>query len=262
MQLRRKLLETSNIKLHDALKLARAWEAADQQSRQIAQPSSDVNAVGHARARSKPQSPSTHGHMQPEQSRTFSIRSSSDSRSRLRCFNCGQHGHRSKEQSCPALGTTCGNCRKLNHFASRCCSALTRTKNKHGRGRGRGRAYQVDSTQTFEFDDEMDFAFEVSGATGKSTRIVVKVHGVDTEVLVDSGTTCNLVGLDTLRQLAMDVDIFAMLSPSPYLWWQGTPSLWNVQHGLQAQSDTRGRQSYPSTKNRRIPSRKDYCGCS
>ena len=94
---------------------------------------------------------------------------------------------------------------KLNHFASRCRSAPTRTKNKHGRGRDR--AYQVDSTPTLEFDDEVDFVFGVSGATGKSTPIVVKVHGVDTEVLVDSGATCNLVGLDTLRQLAMDVDI-------------------------------------------------------
>ena len=65
----------------------------------------------------------------------------------------------------------------------------------------------MDSTPTLEFDDKVDFAFGVSGATGKSTRIVVKVHGVDTEVFVDSGTTCNLVGLDTLRQLAMDVDI-------------------------------------------------------
>ena len=41
--LRRKLLEQQNIKLVDALKITRAWEAADQQSRQITQ--DDVNAV-------------------------------------------------------------------------------------------------------------------------------------------------------------------------------------------------------------------------
>ena len=41
-----------------------------------------------------------------------------------------------------------------------------------------------------------------------------------------------------------------------------TPSLWNVQHGLPAQPDNRGRQSYRDTRNRRIPSRKDHCGCS
>ena len=63
VQLRRKLLETSNIKLHDALKVARGFEAADQQSRQITQSSSDVNAVGHACAQSKPRNPSTHGHV-------------------------------------------------------------------------------------------------------------------------------------------------------------------------------------------------------
>ena len=65
----------------------------------------------------------------------------------------------------------------------------------------------MDSTPTLEFDDEVEFAFGVSGSAGKSMCIVFEVHGVDTEVLVDSGATCNLVGLDTLRQLAIDVDI-------------------------------------------------------
>ena len=57
----------------------------------------------------------------------------------------------------------------------------------------------MDSTPTLKFDDDVDFAFGVSGAPGKSTRIVVKPQGV--AVLVESGATCNLDGLNTLRQL-------------------------------------------------------------
>ena len=45
--LRRKLLEQPNVKLTEALKIARAWEAADQQSREMTQ--HGVNAVSRSR---------------------------------------------------------------------------------------------------------------------------------------------------------------------------------------------------------------------
>ena len=63
--------------------------------------------------------------------------------------------------------------RKSQSFCLTMPFCANKHQNKHGRGRGR--AYQVDSTPTLEFDDEMDFAFGVSGAAGKSMHIVIKV---------------------------------------------------------------------------------------
>ena len=105
------------------------------------------------------------------------------------------------EQSCPALGTTNGNCRKLKPVCPMMpFCAYTHQKQAWTRTR-------TSIPNGFHSDDKVDFAYGVTGATGKSTSIYVRVHGVNTEVLVDSGATCNLVGLDTLCQLAMDVDI-------------------------------------------------------
>ena len=167
-----------------------------------------------------------------------------------------------KNRVAPLLVRRVGTAGKLNRFASRCCSAPTRTK-KQAWTRTRTSIPSEFHSRTHEFDDEMDFAFGVSGAAGKSTRIVVQVHEVDTEVLVTG----------TLARLATWLDghapptrggrgYFAMQSPPPCLWWKRTPILWNVQHGLPAQPDNRGRRSYRGTRNRRIPSGKDHCGCS
>ena len=93
-----------------------------------------------------------------------------------------------RNKAAPLLERRVGTAENLIILPHDACAVLRQRAPKNKHGRGRGRTYQVDS-RTLEFDDKVDFAFGVSGTTGKSTCMVVKVHGVDIEVLVDYGAT-------------------------------------------------------------------------
>ena len=104
-KLRRKLLETRNITLENALTTARAWEAADQQSRGMqASPASPATANAISKQTTKRRPPTSHADAGAE------------------CHNCGRTGHFARDPNCPAKGKTCAHCQKLGHFASKCRS--------------------------------------------------------------------------------------------------------------------------------------------
>ena len=95
---RKKLLQTNNINLEEALSQARAWEAVDQQLRQMTLVNEDEQRVNSVTP--------------PRQQRK--------SRADMTCFNCGRKGHIARDHDCPARGKICAKCNKHGHFAP-CC---------------------------------------------------------------------------------------------------------------------------------------------
>ena len=93
--LRRKLLENANVTLGDALKIARAWEVATQQSRQMDRPSASSEPAA-------PASSAVHAvSLRRQQSRS---QPSWKTEWKTECANCGRKGHRAGDSACPAKG--------------------------------------------------------------------------------------------------------------------------------------------------------------
>ena len=189
LELKKRMLETSNITLEEALKKARVWEAAGEQARQMTIPAEGTEAN--------------------------LVRSSSgQGRKSNACFNCGKEGHFARDQSCPARGKKCGNCGKHGHFAA-CCRAdkdvheskKQSTSQRRGFNRDR-RAHgkQANYVEDDQSSEEDAFAFSVTEqactvSASSQPLASVSIGGVTKEVLIDSGSVSNLMGEEIFQEL-------------------------------------------------------------
>lgn len=180
-ELRKKLFTVTDLTLAKALEAAREHETTEQHAlgMQAAIPGSagSVNAIAEQRTEKK--------------YLTLDRRD-------LSCFNYSQEGHHGKDSSCPAKGKKCTRCGKLGHFAVKCRSSnqeSVQTKNTHACQAAR----HIKSLAT-RHNDSDDDEYSVCIACDQQT-IPVRVGGVQTTALVDSGATCSLLGRSELNKL-------------------------------------------------------------
>ena len=181
LELKRKLLEIRNITLEDALIKSRAWETAQLQATSMAG-SAEVNVNTVSRGR--------------------------HSRGR-RCFNCDQEGHFARDRNCPARGKRCAGCGITGHFAV-CCrrrgggSVKSEGDTKSKKTNTRDSNY-VGQWEECGEDENSAFAFAITESCNATSFeepvITVKINGIAKEVLIDSGSVSNLIGMKELEEL-------------------------------------------------------------
>lgn len=120
-----------------------------------------------------------------------------------RCYRCGRQGHQAKDKNCPALNQTCRKCSKTGHFASQCRTKLATAKPKQhtpAERPGKGKR-QVNVVENKDAEDE-DFAFMIGDIDQAKVTVSIRVGGAELcGVLIDSGSTCNLIDRTTWNEL-------------------------------------------------------------
>ena len=124
-RLRRKLLETRNIKLEEVLSTARAWEAVEDQLREMAV--SDRVTV-------KPEDTTTRTTTDVNAEQVHAVRREQTGPEGA-CFNCGEEGHYARDEECPARGQKCSRCERRGHLEVTCRQPKQRPKETVSRAR-------------------------------------------------------------------------------------------------------------------------------
>ena len=118
------------------------------------------------------------------------------------CTFCGRDH---KVRQCPAYGQKCAKCKGKNHFAKQC------KQNLDGKKKSKVKSEKV---RTVEFNDsssdgeyhEISAFTESVGNLSKSHEnkqfVIMKVNGKDVNFLVNSGATCNVMGVQELRRVS------------------------------------------------------------
>lgn len=101
-----------------------------------------------------------------------------------RYYKCGGIDHIFYEENCPKKEVVCYKCHRNGHFAKLC-----KTKLKHVNFKKRPNKNKV--LVDIDDSDDEDNVFIVN-AEKQVFSIAVKIKGVLTDIIIDSGTTCNL----------------------------------------------------------------------
>ena len=135
-----------------------------------------------------------------------------DSRTRnVKCFCCGNVGHKANDHRCPARGKQCRNCHGTGHF-----EALCKTKRKQNSGRGQGAGgmrrpgnrrssgrHHVRRVDEDQQSDGCEYAFGISDDSNvlSDGKISVKIGGLPVTIIIDSGASCNVIGRNVWEHL-------------------------------------------------------------
>ena len=171
--IRRKLLEKGKIlTLQQLREIARVMEDSEKQARKIESAANEVNRV----------SVSSNGKGNPRVG---------GKQSTVRCFCCGNVGHKANDKVCPARGKRCRKCNNLGHFEKVC---KTKLKTSEGRKGGKDRRVRQVGVGVDETDDS-EYAFGVLGGADNpdNGEISVKIGGVQVTMIIHSGASCNVL---------------------------------------------------------------------
>lgn len=199
--LRRKLLQKgTELTLPTLQELARAMEAVDMQAKAMSEAQSKVPSkqeeVNRVEDRSK-----------EKKSGQYNRRTRPRDR---HCYRCGNEGHFARDPECPARQSTCGKCHLQGHYATMCRTKIGNEKKEGGKPQGamqqRGKGQQKKSRVNMVEDDAEDddeYAFAINTATDSEGTVTAVLNGGHTvpNMLIDSGTTCNIVNRSTWNQL-------------------------------------------------------------
>ena len=171
--IRRKLLEKGKIlTLQQLREIARVMEGSEKQVRKIESAANEVNRV----------SVNSNGKGNPRVG---------GKQSTVRCFCCGNVGHRANDKVCPARGKRCRKCNNLGHLEKVC---KTKLKTSEGRKGGKDRRVRQVGVGVDETGDS-EYAFGVLGGADnpENGEIFVQIGGVQVTMIIDSGASCNVL---------------------------------------------------------------------
>lgn len=141
------------------------------------------------------------------------------------CFRCGYFGHSKGDSRCPAIDKKCNKCGYVGHFASKCfrqnssdVSSAGGSSNRYSgpRVNNRNNDKRNQIKQVVEEDTDVeegtvrhlksaphqnDYVFAIRGNDKFSSDLVFTVGGVEIEMLVDSGSSVNVVDENTWNEL-------------------------------------------------------------
>lgn len=115
------------------------------------------------------------------------------------CYRCGSKSHNGNGLRCPARGKKCDQCYKIGHFSNVCRSA---NKRKYPEKRSDGNTFETQAKRrkqhgnvraieaTEDIDDEPSFIYNIGDG---DELLWVKIGGVLVQVLIDSGSSKNII---------------------------------------------------------------------
>lgn len=178
-KLRKRLLE-KDMTLDEVIQTAKAFELTNEQVKEHPEFSTSMEAV--------------------KEEKIHEIRQKSKQMI-VTCYNCGKTGHYSSSEDCPARGRSCKHCNKKGHFSIVCRSKKHKQVDPpkpivHVKKERYEKPTKQKSIKTISVgeasESEEEYCFHLEDDT-QDSDIIIEIGGVNINVVIDSGASCNVV---------------------------------------------------------------------
>ena len=202
-KLKRKILQ-ENLDLPNILLTARQMELANEQAGKMVGTSASEDAYATNAVRNKKNRERKHRQPQRQPPSAPSGSRDTDRRKTEKCRNCGgTFPH--KTGQCPAKGKTCNYCHKQNHFVVVC---MKKKRKEQRIKQVRDNSNQDSSNDDSEIesdaqstDSEHAFGIQINKIRTKQPKVDISVNGRKCRMLVDTGSTINLLNETILNKM-------------------------------------------------------------
>ena len=111
------------------------------------------------------------------------------------CSRCGRKDHKATDDNCPAKNQKCKKCGYTGHFERKC---RTKTKRKFFNGKNREDTKRFKTeVNAVHAEEENDITEEYVFHLDAEVDLSCKIGGVETKMIVDSGSKHNIIGYET-----------------------------------------------------------------
>lgn len=174
-RLRRKLLERNNVTLQQLREMAQSLEAAEKRA---------------VTMEHKPEPEAINKVSRYKQKQDFKQQDK-------KCYSCGKFGHYRTDSKCPARGQKCRKCHMEGHFEV-CCK--TKPKSKWQKNK-KAAIRNIETHDLGSDEEEKTYVFTIQNRKCAKNDFSVSIGGIQTEVIIDSGATVNVIDRDLWEQL-------------------------------------------------------------
>ena len=193
-ELRKKLLQIDNVSLDKVLQVARQMELVDVQAKEMEpeprdDTSKDVRRItsGGRSGRGRGGRGRAWGHPQRDQQRDPQ-RDPQRDRHRQTCMRCGRFGHTAADVSCGARTRKCNKCTRVGHYAKMCKSKTIRMVQSENQ----------EEDYVFCLTNDKNVSKNDKVRSGKTN---ITINEVEVEVLIDTGSSVNVINKMTYGKL-------------------------------------------------------------
>ena len=193
--IRQRLLENKTLSLKEAFDQTRALELAQKQSESYLLPVSGTVAAVSDETKSPDENKKTQS--STSEPNSASAATTNQHSKNPKCYFCGNKRH--PRNICPARESECGKCHKMGHYARACKSG------SYSKGSNINSETSDSSAAAFTALAAINFETEKYPIKLSKSSLKVKVNGIETYALIDSGSSESFIDRDFAKTLRLDI---------------------------------------------------------